>query len=36
MSLAVGGRNNAPGASYDSDWVDRFVHEWSIFERITS
>lgn len=20
---AVGGRNNAPGASYDSDWVDR-------------
>lgn len=22
---AVGGRNNAPGASYDSDWVDRYV-----------
>ena len=22
---AVGGRNNAPGASYDSDWVDRWV-----------
>ncbi|CAG9809236.1 unnamed protein product [Chironomus riparius] len=21
---AVGGRNNAPGASYDSDWVDRY------------
>ena len=20
---AVGGRNNAPGSSYDSDWVDR-------------
>lgn len=21
---AVGGRNNSPGASYDSDWVDKF------------
>lgn len=22
--LAVGGRNNTPGSSYDSDWVDRY------------
>lgn len=22
---AVGGRNNSPGSSYDSDWVDRYV-----------
>lgn len=25
---AVGGRNNAPGASYDSDWVDRSVNKF--------
>lgn len=24
MFYAVGGRNNAPGSSYDSDWVDRY------------
>ncbi|KAL1116712.1 hypothetical protein AAG570_005184 [Ranatra chinensis] len=24
MFYAVGGRNNAPGGSYDSDWVDRY------------
>lgn len=23
---AVGGRNNSPGSSYDSDWVDRYVY----------
>lgn len=23
---AVGGRNNSPGSSYDSDWVDRYVN----------
>lgn len=28
---AVGGRNNSPGSSYDSDWVDRYdpvTEEW--------
>nr|CAD7578608.1 unnamed protein product [Timema californicum] len=24
MFYAVGGRNNSPGSSYDSDWVDRY------------
>jgi len=24
MFYAVGGRNNSPGHSYDSDWVDRY------------
>lgn len=24
MFYAVGGRNNTPGSSYDSDWVDRY------------
>lgn len=24
MFYAVGGRNNSPGSSFDSDWVDRY------------
>lgn len=31
MFYAVGGRNNSPGSSYDSDWVDRYnpvIDQW--------